>query len=62
MSTLLQNDQVDYFHPVSNLGLGVEQLKYHKAKQLKLSYILYLRPSKWPIFAFYMKLTDPWQA
>ena len=32
MSALLKND-----HPVSKLGPGVEQLKYHKAKQLKLS-------------------------
>ena len=34
MSTLLQNDQIDNFHLVSKLGLCVEQLKYHKAKQL----------------------------
>ena len=32
MSTLPQNDQMDYFHPLSKLGPG---LKYHKAKQLR---------------------------
>ena len=48
MSTLLQNDQMNYFHHLSKLGPG---LKYYKAKQLKLSWIfIYLRPSKWPIF------------
>ena len=36
MSTLLQNNQMDYLHPVSKLGPGVEQLIYHKAKQLTL--------------------------
>ena len=34
MSTLPQNDQMDYFHPLSKLGLG---LKYQKDKQFKLS-------------------------
>ena len=29
-----QNDQMDYFHPLSKLGSG---LKYHNVKQLKLS-------------------------
>ena len=41
VSTLLQNYQIDYFHPVSKSDLGLEQLKYYKAKQLKLSQIFY---------------------
>ena len=54
MSTLPQNDQMDYFHPLSKLDPG---LKYHKAKQLKFFQIIYLRPSKWLIFALYLDLT-----
>ena len=59
MSTLPQNDQMDYFHPFSKLGPG---LKYHNViKAVEVMILdIYLRPSKWSIFAFFMKFTDSW--
>ena len=40
ISNLSKNYLIDFFCSVSNLGLGMAQLKYQRAKRLKFSFVV----------------------
>ena len=40
ISNLSKNYLIDFFYSVSNVGLGIIQLKYQRAKRLKFSFLV----------------------
>ena len=51
---------IDYFHPVSKFGIMCRTTTIPQGQALEVILDIYLIPSKWPIFVFYMKRTDSW--